>query len=154
MTELQPKTLKFLNSLMHESKTGDDRCVTPQCIDVVMARHTNSTLKLQHHVTLSLKYAHVRLKYTVINKIPRPYSVVLCFDLCTIFRTWLSLIHFSSMNWQLLGSITAPSDPSAWAGFDPKTWLVFQSLNGLTIDGNGQIDGQGSAWWKQCGVRT
>ncbi|OWM78267.1 hypothetical protein CDL15_Pgr015086 [Punica granatum] len=52
---------------------------------------------------------------------------------------------------ELLGSIIAPSNPSAWAGFDQSKWLRFESVNGLTLDGKGQIDGQGSAWWQLCG---
>lgn len=64
------------------------------------------------------------------------------------------MMNLASMHWQLLGSIIAPSDPSAWAGFDPDKWLVFESVSRLTVDGTGQVDGQGSAWWQRCAVST
>ncbi|XP_031387117.1 probable polygalacturonase At3g15720 [Punica granatum] len=57
----------------------------------------------------------------------------------------------STIHVQLFGSIIAPSNPSAWAGFDRSKWLMFEYVNGLILDGNGRIDGQGSAWWQLCG---
>ncbi|OVA13260.1 Glycoside hydrolase [Macleaya cordata] len=50
---------------------------------------------------------------------------------------------------QVLGNIVAADKVSAWSGFDPNVWLAFSNVNGLTIDGSGQIDGQGSVWWSR-----
>ncbi|XP_057969361.1 probable polygalacturonase At3g15720 [Malania oleifera] len=47
------------------------------------------------------------------------------------------------------GNIVAPNQKAAWKGFHVNTWLVFSSVNGLTVNGGGQFDGQGSAWWSQ-----
>ncbi|KAH7547393.1 hypothetical protein FEM48_Zijuj01G0305000 [Ziziphus jujuba var. spinosa] len=45
---------------------------------------------------------------------------------------------------QVGGDIIAPSELSDWDGFDPENWIVFRDVNGLTVDGNGQIDGKGA----------
>nr|XP_024927172.2 probable polygalacturonase At3g15720 [Ziziphus jujuba var. spinosa] len=49
---------------------------------------------------------------------------------------------------QVGGDIIAPSELSDWDGFDPENWIVFRDVNGLTVDGNGQIDGKGAKWWE------
>ncbi|KAK3016692.1 hypothetical protein RJ639_007097 [Escallonia herrerae] len=49
----------------------------------------------------------------------------------------------------LSGNLVAPNRKSAWAGFHINSWLTFANVNGLTIYGRGQVDGQGSAWWPQ-----
>lgn len=41
----------------------------------------------------------------------------------------------------------APSDLDAWKDFDAKNWLLFSNVSRLVIQGNGEIDGQGAAWW-------
>ncbi|KAI6689954.1 hypothetical protein NL676_026782 [Syzygium grande] len=46
---------------------------------------------------------------------------------------------------QVLGEIIAPKDPSAWKEKDQ--WLIFDSINGLTISGPGSFDGNGKPWW-------
>ncbi|KAI3901802.1 hypothetical protein MKW98_013917 [Papaver atlanticum] len=48
---------------------------------------------------------------------------------------------------QIFGKVIAP-EMSSWNDDDDKSWLVFDSINGLTIHGPGQIDGRGSSWWK------
>ncbi|KAF8400648.1 hypothetical protein HHK36_013947 [Tetracentron sinense] len=52
----------------------------------------------------------------------------------------------TSVHVQVLGNIVAP-DMAAWTNFDKSAWLVFSKVNGLIMDGPGQIDGQGSTWW-------
>eukprot|EP00257_Ricinus_communis_P027708 XP_025015122.1 probable polygalacturonase At3g15720 [Ricinus communis] len=52
------------------------------------------------------------------------------------------------LHFQIQGSILAPNDVTAWEN-DKTNWLQFSDVNGLMIDGGGQIDGQGSVWWKQ-----
>ncbi|XP_031739947.1 probable polygalacturonase At3g15720 [Cucumis sativus] len=53
----------------------------------------------------------------------------------------------SSVGVQILGKIVAPSDLDAWKVFDAKNWLLFSNVSRLVIQGNGEIDGQGAAWW-------
>ncbi|GAV66016.1 Glyco_hydro_28 domain-containing protein, partial [Cephalotus follicularis] len=48
---------------------------------------------------------------------------------------------------RLEGNIVAPSDPSCWDKQSLDHWLAFEGVNGLFVNGNGQIDGQGSNWW-------
>ncbi|XP_039116141.1 polygalacturonase At1g48100-like [Dioscorea cayenensis subsp. rotundata] len=47
---------------------------------------------------------------------------------------------------QLDGKIIAPTNPKAW-GSGLLQWLEFTKLRGITIRGNGIIEGQGSVWW-------
>ncbi|KAL5758234.1 hypothetical protein ACOSP7_020845 [Xanthoceras sorbifolium] len=49
----------------------------------------------------------------------------------------------------LSGTVKAPEDPSAWKDHDVGKWLEFQGINGLNIDGYGQLDGSGQKWWDQ-----
>lgn len=48
---------------------------------------------------------------------------------------------------QLDGTIVAPTSPKAW-GKGLLQWLEFSKLVGITIQGNGIIDGRGSVWWQ------
>ncbi|KAK7250576.1 hypothetical protein RIF29_33095 [Crotalaria pallida] len=48
---------------------------------------------------------------------------------------------------QLDGTIVAPTNPNAW-GRGLLQWLDFTKLVGITIQGNGIIDGRGSLWWE------
>ncbi|KDP29312.1 hypothetical protein JCGZ_19407 [Jatropha curcas] len=50
---------------------------------------------------------------------------------------------------QIQGTIVASNNINAW-GKDKGSWLQFSDVNGLIIDGGGQIDGQGGLWWKFC----
>ncbi|KAK9079488.1 hypothetical protein SSX86_001160 [Deinandra increscens subsp. villosa] len=50
---------------------------------------------------------------------------------------------------QLLGSITAPKTLEGWKNCPQRQfWIYFSMVQGLAIEGPGQIDGQGSAWWR------
>lgn len=44
----------------------------------------------------------------------------------------------------LQGTMKAPTNPSL---MDHEKWIVFQSVNQLTVTGGGVIDGQGSFSW-------
>ncbi|XVF24804.1 hypothetical protein REPUB_Repub13aG0159300 [Reevesia pubescens] len=46
------------------------------------------------------------------------------------------------------GQIVAPSKLSEWGGHEVSTWLSFQNVNRLIVDGNGVIDSQGAIWWQ------
>ncbi|CAM8953125.1 unnamed protein product [Rhodiola kirilowii] len=48
---------------------------------------------------------------------------------------------------QLDGKIIAPTSSKAW-GKGLLQWLEFTKLIGITIRGNGVIDGSGSVWWQ------
>ncbi|XWS72660.1 hypothetical protein CRYUN_Cryun02cG0059400 [Craigia yunnanensis] len=50
---------------------------------------------------------------------------------------------------QILGKIVAPS-ASAWSKGDSDCWLCFSNVNGLVVDGSGQIDGNGATWWNKA----
>lgn len=54
-----------------------------------------------------------------------------------------------SMIVQIAGTVVAPNDPTTWDPQNPRTWLVFSRLNGVTIQGEGVIDGSGQKWWAQ-----
>jgi hypothetical protein len=49
---------------------------------------------------------------------------------------------------QVGGIIVAPTNIQAWN--DKEKWISFANIDGLTINGGGQIDGQGSVWWNAC----
>ncbi|XP_047339764.1 probable polygalacturonase At3g15720 [Impatiens glandulifera] len=53
-----------------------------------------------------------------------------------------SLIYF-----QIMGKIVAPNSKNAWSDRPTNTWLFFYGINGLSLSGSGQFDGQGSIWW-------
>ncbi|KAF5741644.1 hypothetical protein HS088_TW10G00648 [Tripterygium wilfordii] len=48
---------------------------------------------------------------------------------------------------QLDGNIVAP-DMASWTGDDKSKWIVFSNVQGLSIIGDGTIDGRGSNWWQ------
>ncbi|KAJ6330021.1 hypothetical protein OIU76_008783 [Salix suchowensis] len=61
----------------------------------------------------------------------------------------------NSVHIQVEGSIAAPSTVAAWGGCGILCWLCFSNVNGLVLDGSGQIDGRGSLWWnhgQQCKI--
>ncbi|KAI3899008.1 hypothetical protein MKW92_015519 [Papaver armeniacum] len=50
---------------------------------------------------------------------------------------------------QVDGDVVAPTR-DGWNGGHPRptgTWITFNNVNGLTINGSGRIDGRGSDWW-------
>ncbi|KAI8011959.1 hypothetical protein LOK49_LG06G02017, partial [Camellia lanceoleosa] len=50
------------------------------------------------------------------------------------------------------GHIVAPSSLSQWQEYNNiQNWLSFSFVNGLIINGGGQINGQGSIWWGGLG---
>ena len=49
---------------------------------------------------------------------------------------------------QIAGTIVAPTNINGWS--DKEAWIKFANIDGLTINGGGQIDGQGSVWWNAC----
>lgn len=49
---------------------------------------------------------------------------------------------------QLKGTLMAPSK-DAWPSDNDK-WIQFVDIDGLTINGGGKMNGQGSLWWKGC----
>lgn len=52
-------------------------------------------------------------------------------------------------NWTLLqldGMIIAPTDAKRW-GSGLLWWIEFSKLQGISIQGSGTIEGQGSVWW-------
>ncbi|KAF8400647.1 hypothetical protein HHK36_013946 [Tetracentron sinense] len=53
----------------------------------------------------------------------------------------------SSVTVQILGTMVAPDSPTAWTS--SELWLMFKGVNGLTIGGNGILNGRGSKWWDQ-----
>ncbi|EOY15234.1 Pectin lyase-like superfamily protein, putative [Theobroma cacao] len=59
-----------------------------------------------------------------------------------------------SIHIHVLGNIVAPNN-NTWTKCDNGCWLCFSNVAGLTVDGPGQIDGKGAAWWnktpKECG---
>ena len=48
--------------------------------------------------------------------------------------------------WQVNGDLIAPTDNSLW-NQQNRYWLQFKSVNGLTVNGGGRLDGQGASWW-------
>ncbi|KAL7598470.1 hypothetical protein Lser_V15G25154 [Lactuca serriola] len=53
----------------------------------------------------------------------------------------------SSIFIQVSGNIVAPTKKTDWFGHHVDTWLSFNTVNGLTVSGNGKIDGNGRIWW-------
>ncbi|XP_061357372.1 probable polygalacturonase At3g15720 [Gastrolobium bilobum] len=55
----------------------------------------------------------------------------------------------ATINIKLEGAIIAPKRVEAWKWpkNDRDTWIQFSAISGLVINGGGQIDGQGAAWW-------
>ncbi|XP_062110335.1 polygalacturonase At1g48100-like [Humulus lupulus] len=52
---------------------------------------------------------------------------------------------------QLDGTIIAPTDPKAW-GKGLFQWLLFSKLRGITVQGNGILEGKGSVWWQEASL--
>ncbi|KAI3716276.1 hypothetical protein L6452_23502 [Arctium lappa] len=51
---------------------------------------------------------------------------------------------------QVSGTIVGPTKKTDWVGYHIDTWLSFSTVNGLTVSGNGRIDGQGPIWWENA----
>ncbi|KAF7123745.1 hypothetical protein RHSIM_Rhsim12G0013300 [Rhododendron simsii] len=53
-----------------------------------------------------------------------------------------------SINFQVLGNIIAPSKKDFGNG--TRFWLVFSNVDGLIVNGDGDVDGNGPSWWESC----
>ncbi|KAK7337662.1 hypothetical protein VNO77_18247 [Canavalia gladiata] len=53
----------------------------------------------------------------------------------------------SNLTFQIDGTIVALDGPKSWPRESGKRWLVFDRINGLTLEGGGVIDGRGQKWW-------
>ncbi|KAL1202527.1 putative polygalacturonase [Cardamine amara subsp. amara] len=49
----------------------------------------------------------------------------------------------------ILGNLVASSKGN-WKG-DKDQWILFTNIEGLVVEGNGEIHGQGSSWWEHKG---
>ncbi|CAA7024024.1 unnamed protein product [Microthlaspi erraticum] len=52
---------------------------------------------------------------------------------------------------QILGNLFA-SSKGKWKG-DKDQWILFSDIEGLVVEGGGEINGQGSSWWEHKGSR-
>ncbi|XP_077246182.1 exopolygalacturonase-like [Tasmannia lanceolata] len=50
------------------------------------------------------------------------------------------------LEFEVQGVVRAPSDPNK---FDSDSWIAFQSVDGLKINGGGSFDGQGASSWSR-----
>ncbi|KAL5100221.1 hypothetical protein RYX36_004548 [Vicia faba] len=52
---------------------------------------------------------------------------------------------------ELSGTIIAPKNMEDWKWAEDKetAWIRFEGINGLVVNGEGQINGQGAPWWKE-----
>ncbi|KAL6623261.1 hypothetical protein ACP70R_033140 [Stipagrostis hirtigluma subsp. patula] len=57
----------------------------------------------------------------------------------------------ANMVFQVDGTILAHTGSTAWRSGDVGQWLEFKNVTGLTIQGSGTVDGQGSHWWSRSG---
>ncbi|KAI3803462.1 hypothetical protein L1987_31614 [Smallanthus sonchifolius] len=60
----------------------------------------------------------------------------------------------SSLYVQISGNIVGPAKKTDWIGYHIDAWLSFSRVNGLTVSGNGQINGQGPIWWENACIGT
>ena len=65
-------------------------------------------------------------------------------SLCNI----ISILVIVPIIFQVGGTITASANLKTWT--DKEKWIHFETVDGLVINGGGQIDGQGSVWWNAC----
>ncbi|KAJ3708012.1 hypothetical protein LUZ61_011717 [Rhynchospora tenuis] len=52
----------------------------------------------------------------------------------------------NNLTFQVDGTIIAQEDPKSWPS-DADSWLVFNRVDGLTVQGGGLLDGKGENWW-------
>ncbi|KAI3454626.1 hypothetical protein Pfo_011289, partial [Paulownia fortunei] len=54
-----------------------------------------------------------------------------------------------SVTVEIDGNLVAPSDPSDWECENHvcHRWIYFHRVDGLTVSGNGRVDGRGEKWW-------
>ncbi|KAK7244611.1 hypothetical protein RIF29_39435 [Crotalaria pallida] len=59
----------------------------------------------------------------------------------------------SDITVQISGTLEATDDPSDY-GEDSKHWLVFDSVERLTVNGGGTLNGNGNIWWENSCKRN
>lgn len=52
---------------------------------------------------------------------------------------------------QALGKIVGPKKVDTNCKAE-RTWITFDGVNGLTLDGSGELNGQGPVWWQKIDV--
>ncbi|KAI3775019.1 hypothetical protein L1987_49587 [Smallanthus sonchifolius] len=55
---------------------------------------------------------------------------------------------------QVSGNIVGSPKKIDWMSNHSDSWLLFSAVNGLTVSGNGRIDGLGPMWWKNPCIAT
>ncbi|XP_074312634.1 putative polygalacturonase At1g80170 isoform X2 [Silene latifolia] len=61
----------------------------------------------------------------------------------------------SKITLRINGAIIAPKDPHYWRGLNHRKWLYFHSVEHLTLEGGGTINGMGEEWWaRSCKINT
>ncbi|CAD6215080.1 unnamed protein product [Miscanthus lutarioriparius] len=53
----------------------------------------------------------------------------------------------SSITLTVKGTLLASPNRADWSDNDRRHWIVFRSVNKLTVNGGGAIDGHGEKWW-------
>uniref|UniRef100_A0A804QJW5 Polygalacturonase n=1 Tax=Zea mays TaxID=4577 RepID=A0A804QJW5_MAIZE len=54
----------------------------------------------------------------------------------------------SAVTFQIDGVLMPPDGPASWPASDSrKQWIVFYKANGMTLAGEGTIEGNGEEWW-------
>ena len=53
----------------------------------------------------------------------------------------------SSVTFTVKGTLVASPNRADWSDNDRRHWIVFRSVNKLTLNGGGTIDGNGEKWW-------
>lgn len=51
----------------------------------------------------------------------------------------------NNMTFQLVGGLFASTNNNLYSGY----WMQFETVNRLTFEGGGYLDGQGASWWSQ-----
>ncbi|KAF8776431.1 hypothetical protein HU200_003124 [Digitaria exilis] len=54
----------------------------------------------------------------------------------------------SSVTLTVKGTLVASPNMADWSDKDRRHWIVFRSVDKLTVNGGGAIDGNGETWWK------
>lgn len=53
----------------------------------------------------------------------------------------------SSVTLTVKGTLVASPNRADWSDSDRRHWIVFRSIDKLTVNGGGAIDGNGEKWW-------
>ncbi|KAI4376310.1 hypothetical protein MLD38_014090 [Melastoma candidum] len=53
----------------------------------------------------------------------------------------------SRINFQIYGTVMAPTDKAAWKDCAVDSWIVFQGVSNLVVSGSGALNARGSLWW-------